>query len=137
MTPLQRWIRGKLEKWAGNFYEGPQPPDRLDAIVLAFVDTYPNATRRQWIDFAREHAREAYRAGYMRGFEYTERDPEGWRPDLPPELLADMIDPSWRWTPMDSGIEQVEDAPVEDVPDEVRRIIEEMKRTVQRWTTRR
>lgn len=71
-------------------------PVRFADVVASFANANPAATVGDWAEFAREHAREAYRAGYVRGYEYVERDPEGYRQDLPPEVLADMLDPDWR-----------------------------------------
>lgn len=99
MTPIVKWVRDRVEKWLGSFYEGPDPPKRLGEQVVAFANLRPLATRGDWIDFATNLAEECYRAGYLRGVEYTERDPE--EPGgITPEEIADQIDPDWRWRPM-------------------------------------
>jgi len=99
MTRFGKWVRNNLEKYLGKYYEGFDAPDRLRAMVIAFANFYPQATRDQWIAFATAHAAESYRSGYMRGYEYIERDPDSWMPDVPPELIADQMDPNWRWNP--------------------------------------
>ena len=98
MTPFVRWLRNAWQRSIGAFYEGPEAPDRLRAMVIVFANTFPNATRGEWVRFAVEHASECYRSGYMRGVEYAERDPEGWMPGVPPESIADALDPDWRWS---------------------------------------
>lgn len=92
---LGRFIKRAAEKYVNRYYEGPDPPERLRELVAIFVDQYPKAHREQWIEFASELADEAYRSGYARGYEYTERTYD-WRNDLPPEVLADMHDPNWK-----------------------------------------
>lgn len=97
MTPFLKFIKSGLERTFGKYYEGPEAPDRIRKMVAAFAAEHPRATRQEWIDFACEHACEAYKSGYVRGFEYVERDPDMFRKDLPPEVIADMLDPNWRW----------------------------------------
>jgi hypothetical protein len=96
MTPFRKWLVRAAEKVAGIHYEGPSAPDRLIDIVEDFSNHNPRATRAEWAAFAVAHAAECYRAGYMRGVEYTERAPETWRPDVDPEVIADGLDPEWR-----------------------------------------
>lgn len=96
MTPLVRWLRDVRDRYLGRFYEGPEPPERLGQIVLAFAAAHPRATRAEWMAFAEAHAQEAYRSGYVRGYEWTQRDLHA-RPDVPPEVIADEADPDWRW----------------------------------------
>ena len=98
MTPLGRWLLKKAEQVLDRYYEGPTPPARLRDPALAFANDHPHATRADWAEFAAGHAEEAYRQGYVRGVAYVERDPD-WRPDLPPEVLADMLDEGWRSSP--------------------------------------
>lgn len=100
MTPVGKWVRNKLEEWLERRYEGPDPPDRLRAQVTSFAEQYPFATRAEWLEFAVMFARECYRVGYVRGFEWAERDVERHPGALTPDELADMIDPGWReWSP--------------------------------------
>lgn len=95
MTPFVRWLRKLREKTLGTFFEGPEPPKRLRDLAIMFAETHPNATREAWVEFAGNHAEEAYKLGYVRGIEYTERAPEIWEPDISPEAMADAIDPEW------------------------------------------
>ena len=99
MTPFGKLARGLLERLAGTFYEGPTPPARLGEMVVAFANENPNATRRQWIEVATEHARECYRSGFVRGTEWAERDFKSRMPSVRPEEIMDFRDPDWRWRP--------------------------------------
>ncbi len=94
MSRVRKWLGRVAEKLAGNYYEGPEPPARFNAMVAKFAEAHPNATRGQWARFAMLHAQEAYRSAYTRGWECTERDFAD--PPTPPELIADALDPSWR-----------------------------------------
>ncbi len=98
MTPLVRWLRKVGEKWINKFYEGPEPPDRLYELVIAFSNLHPEATRGDWIRFATGHAGECYRSGYTRGYEWAERE-ESSDYYTTPETIADGLDPDWRWSP--------------------------------------
>lgn len=95
MTPLMKWLRKQRDKWLGTWEEGPEPPERLRLMVVDFANRHLGASRKQWVDFATGLAGESYRSGYLRGFDYTERTHD-WRPDVPPEVLADWVDPAWR-----------------------------------------
>lgn len=94
---VKSWIRRKLEEWMGEYSEDGSPPDRLRLEVLSFAEMYPNATRGQFVDFAARFAGECWRAGYIRGVEWAERDPD--EVAASPEQLADKFDPEWRWRP--------------------------------------
>lgn len=82
------------EKVIDRFYEGPEPPERLEAEVIAFANAFPNATRAQWVEFASQQSGESYRSGFMRGFENAEREPVD--PSVDPDAIADLLDPTWR-----------------------------------------
>lgn len=99
MTPLVRWLRNRAEAWLGRLYEGPSAPKRLREQAIAFANMHPNATRGEWLAFAAGFAEECYEAGYVRGLEWAERDPEpeGGKPS--PEEIADEMDPDWLWRP--------------------------------------
>lgn len=128
MTPILRWFRDFRERWLGKMYEGPEPPERLATMVIAFAQMNPQATRFDWTRFAIEHARECYRAGWTRGFEYVERDPEERAAirHLDPETLASALDPNWRWSPELT----IDGIPREPVPEFVASEDDEMARLV-------
>ena len=125
-TPLMRWVRKTAERLFGKYYEGPDPPERLRALVLDFAERHPRATRAEWVEFAASHAEECYRSGYVRGYEYTERAEERWMPDVDPEEVADAHDPNWRWTPMRDDVADPDDA-VPDFFDETSATIEQIE----------
>ncbi len=91
MTPFLAWVKKTAEKLFGRWNEGPDPPPRLRQMVLHFAHHHPRATRAEWTEFAAGLAEEAWRSAWVRGFEHVERSPD-WRPDVPPEVLADWID---------------------------------------------
>jgi hypothetical protein len=95
MTPFARLLKRFAEKFADRYYEGPDAPERLREMVVAFANDHPKASVGEWTEFASTLCAEAYESGYVRGFEYTERTFD-WRPDIPPEMLADMYDPDWK-----------------------------------------
>lgn len=95
---VKKWLRARLEKWAGTFYEGPEPPERFRDHAVFFANLNPRATREEWVEFATELSRETYSAGYYRGYEASERE-RGDAEDfttLPPDIIADQMDPEWR-----------------------------------------
>jgi hypothetical protein len=111
-TPVVRLLRRWRDRLFGQWREGPEAPRRLSDIVEAYASLYPRATRAQWAAFAAGHGDECYRAGWLRGYEHSERDP---RPRSPtPEQVADALTPGWR----DSDPVRI-DAPDEVVPEEV------------------
>lgn len=91
-----KWLRNLAERYLGKYEEGPNPPDRLVDVVEAFMQVYPDATKRDWAKFAAKHAAQSYLEGYIRGYEYVERDPSGWWPNPSPEEYADVVTPGWR-----------------------------------------
>jgi hypothetical protein len=97
---VKRWAVHWLEKLLRRWGEGPEAPERMLTTVERFAERHPQATRAAWAAFAAEHARQSYREGYRRGYEHIERDPAGWLPEIPPELIADAIDPTWRDRPV-------------------------------------
>jgi hypothetical protein len=76
MTAFNRLLRRIGQSIAGSYYEGEEPPARFADIVEAFALTKPAPTRAQWAEFARKHAEEAYRQGWVRGWERAERGGE-------------------------------------------------------------
>jgi|ERR1700722_2026544 len=125
-TPIVRWFRNLREKLLGKFYDGPEAPDRLRQMVVVFANTNPTATRLEWIRFAVEHAKESYRAGWVRGYEYTERDPDerAVMRHVDPEMIALAMDPDWEWSP---EVKLAED-PATVVPEEQPTEREEIER---------
>jgi hypothetical protein len=119
VTPLARLARNLVQRAANVFYEGPEPPARLEQMVVDFANGRRRATRREWSDMARKLAREAYKSGFVRGFEATIRDDEIGLPKIPPELIADALDPDWRWAPvLGPELENPHDYVVEEVDGE-------------------
>ena len=113
MTPLAKLARGILERRAGIWREGPEPPARLGEMVVAFANDCPRASRADWVRFCQLHAAECYRSGYARGAERAERDFWGAMPSVLPEEVMDELDPDWRWRP-DIRFEGARDEVVED-----------------------
>jgi hypothetical protein len=95
MTPLSKWIRDCAEKLARRYYEGPTPPRRIFELVDVFAESFPNATRREWRDFAVRIAGEFYRSGYIRGYEWYMRDADS-STDAP-DVLITAHDPDGAW----------------------------------------
>lgn len=115
MTPFLRLLKGSVEKFFGRFYEGPEPPKRLDDLVRGFERANPKAGWAEWREFAQQLAGYAYREGWVRGNEAHARDPdEEAYHRLPPELEADAMDPGWRRYPIGPDLEN----PREDESDE-------------------
>jgi hypothetical protein len=125
-TPVVRWFRNIREKLLGKFYDGPEPPARIVEMVVVWANMNPTATRAEWVRFVSEHAKECYRAGWVRGYEYTERDPDERAiiSQLDPELIATAMDPNWRWSPE----VQLEEDPQTVVPEMQLNEREEMER---------
>ncbi len=140
MTPFQRLLRRMAEKYLGRFEEGENAPARIREQVVAFANYYPKATRSDWIEFASRFAGETYEAGYVRGVEWVERDPDlgKFPPGRSPEELADAMDPTWKGRPWWPGQEL--ESSLEDVPPENRTLIDimedqvnQMKAKARRW----
>lgn len=73
MTPFLKFVRNTIQKAFGTFYEGPDAPERLSKQVVAFLDANPRANRLDWAIFASQFAKECYRSGFQRGYEWVER----------------------------------------------------------------
>ncbi len=73
MTRLGRFFRNLLERLLDRFHEGPLPPVRIGEEVRLFAALHPDADKTDWIRFATRNANRAYRDGFTRGFEYSER----------------------------------------------------------------
>jgi hypothetical protein len=98
MTIFSRFFRRAIEKTAAIYYEGPEPPLRLGDYVEEFARRNPYATRGEWINFTKQQCAESYRSGWMRGYEYVERDEDEEIKKADPESIADALDPDWRWS---------------------------------------
>lgn len=79
----------------GIFYEGPTPPPRLAEHVTRFANDNPNATRKEWIVFAQGLANSSYQSGWLRGYEWVERELDKL-PEEHPDRIADSINNNWR-----------------------------------------
>jgi hypothetical protein len=129
MVPINRLLRNLFQRLRGTYYEGPEAPSRLGQIVEVFAASRRRATRRQWIEFARSLAEEAYRSGYVRGYEWAERDLDRRDPAIDPEALAAVEGHEWEWldggsVPTPEGLDEVvgEGDPAADLADELREI---------------
>jgi hypothetical protein len=99
MTPLLGALKTLWERAVGRWDEGPEPPRRLREMVLMFANDNPRATRREWVDFAAHLAGEAYRTGFVRGWEMDVRTADKPWHGEPPEAMADAMEPEWRASP--------------------------------------
>lgn len=88
-----RW----LERVAGIYRTGPELPQRIVEMVAEYRAHHPRASVEAWHVFAVEYARQAWQAGYVHGYEHSERFWE-W-PDPAPDVLADVEAPEWRTSP--------------------------------------
>jgi hypothetical protein len=70
MTPFVRLLR----RLFGSPGLGPEAPEEVRDITVHFANMNPDATRREWVEFAAGQAAEAYRVGWLRGYEYQEAD---------------------------------------------------------------
>lgn len=135
MTPVAKFFADLKEKLFGRYYEGPAAPQRLRFMVVEFAN-HTRATKEDWVEFATKLAEEAYRTGYQRGFEHAERDPEPYRDDLPPDVVADMLDPDWK--SVERGIHLREAcALVPDEPETEEQILRRQSEEVFLFTARR
>jgi hypothetical protein len=99
-----------LEKMLGRFKEGPPPPPRYAQSAQLFGVYHRGASAYEWRAFAVTLAENAYRDGFMRGYQWKERgsrlaavDPRemidgrqlGIRPDDPRllEMMERGVDP--------------------------------------------
>jgi hypothetical protein len=100
VTLLQRTIRRWCERLLDRWQEGPDVPDRLLEEVGHFREMLPGATPLQWEVFTQGLTAAAYREGYLRGFEASERGfDRPWRHSASPEFIADLESPGWRDSP--------------------------------------
>jgi hypothetical protein len=85
MTPFMRTLRNFVERWLGSFDQGPEAPEEVRDIIVEFANMNPEATRREWVEFSERQAAEAYRVGWLRGYNFQEeewsqpgRSPDDW-----------------------------------------------------------
>ncbi len=97
MTPLKRAVRNSRRRARGSFYWGPSMPDRFLLLIAEFARRHPRATRAGWAEMAAHLAGQAYRSGYVRGYEWAERDLERRDPAEDPEAAADREGHGWEW----------------------------------------
>lgn len=86
------WLRRWIEKLIGIWYEGVEPPRRLNSMVADFEALHPSASAAEWRAFAIRLIRTSYQTGFARGFEYEARQLA--LPD--PDAIADREQPGWR-----------------------------------------
>jgi hypothetical protein len=91
MTPFMRLLKKIWERHLGTWEEGPEPPQRIRNLAEIFARTNPHATVQEWLDFTVAHAEGAYKEGYVRGFERTERlGPDWGDPDEAAKMLEQL-----------------------------------------------
>lgn len=93
MTRFGRFVRNLVERFLGRYYEGPNPPRHISEEVRLFRILHPTATPEQWETFANLMAEKCYRSGFVRGYEWVERDWPG--PAQDPEVLAEAMSHDW------------------------------------------
>lgn len=114
-----RWMQRTRDKLFGVWNEGPEPPARLEQIVLTFAEQHPSATRREWIEFSKGQLEEIWRTAWLRGFEHAERSPD---PDFDPEEIANALDPDWKWRDARGiNVEELDQVIPDAVDEEIRR----------------
>jgi len=128
-TRFTRWVRKLLERLLRQFHEGPEPPQRLMALCVAFANEHPKANRADWTRFAAAQCAESWMAGYMRGYESSERDPldQPWRSPPTPEQVATQLDPDWQWRPglaLNGNVQYIPQDP--DVPLDLGLLVEDL-----------
>lgn len=69
---------------------------RLAEQVVLFAAVHPNATVDEWARYATALAQSAYRSGYVRGFEWAERDLDTLNVG-DPEVLASNEAHDFEW----------------------------------------
>ena len=107
MTPFLSLLKRTSEKLWGRWYEGHEPPGRLEQQVAIWARAHPRATRVEWAAYALSLGHASWREAWERGFQWAEReeqkpDPgpviEGFDPAAVPELedgeVLDAEEPS-------------------------------------------
>lgn len=91
---LTQFLQRVGDRLAKKYYEGPDPPNRIDDRVKLFMLFNPQADKEQWEQFARTLAKNCYREGFVRGYQWVERCWGG--PEVDPEQLAEKQAYDWR-----------------------------------------
>jgi hypothetical protein len=104
MTPVGRIFRNFLERLLGRFHEGPRLPARFLETAEDFRTRFA-ATEKDWAAFAVGLAQAAYRDGYVRGFECSERWEKPWARTPTPDQIADAEEEDWRSSPPHRWVE--------------------------------
>lgn len=107
MTALGRFIRDSIDRLQRRYYEGPEPPPRLEQEARIFAATHRDATAEDWKEFATRFAQNAYRDGFTRGQEWAHRLWPG--PEHDPEMLAEAA--AHDWTLPEEGLRLLERQP--------------------------
>lgn len=81
MAPLGRFLFRLLERIFGIYVEGPTTPPRYLEELRVFRVMFPLANAEDWERHATSIVDRAYRDGWIRGWEWTER----YWPDPPSE----------------------------------------------------
>jgi hypothetical protein len=90
---LIRWLMRLVEKWLGRYYEGPDAPRRLTEELRLWLALNPDAPREVVVGYAACLVEAAYRDGFVRGYEWQERDWKG--PSVDPEVMAELQAQDW------------------------------------------
>lgn len=91
-------VRDALERILGRYREGPRLPLRFVEVAERYWASSDERVPREWLAFAIGLASSAYRDGYVRGFESSERWERPWSSSPSPEDIADAEEPGWRTT---------------------------------------
>lgn len=95
MKSIRKFLIMIAERFLDRYKEGAIAPSRFFEMVEEFDKSNEHATRREWAHFSTALMAEAYRDGYIRGREYTDRDRDEWFPNPRPEVLANTLMPGW------------------------------------------
>jgi len=116
MTAVKRWIVRLFERLTNRWYEGPNPPKRIEDFAQVFANEHPFATVQDWKRFSEGLAAEFYRSGFTRGWEWNERGSEPW-PAVDPDVIADHLFPDWRWSQPVRVTSDMATVPKEEIPE--------------------
>jgi hypothetical protein len=90
---VMRWLMKLVEKWQQRYYEGPEAPPRLGEELRLWLALNPDATRETIAGYCQVLLDAAYRDGFTRGYDWTER---GWdKSGEDPEAIAETLSQDW------------------------------------------